>query len=133
MKSSEGLLLCCRVTRGLVQTKGKRILGGLSGARKAFRVSGKDQQGQPHQKRGRRALSLIIAIHHSDSGFVPVNACRNSARSFFSAGVITIGRLTSHPIYPYLLRDVVIDRPNLAWATDITYIPMRRGFVYLVQ
>lgn len=38
----------------------------------------------------------------------------------------------AHPIYPYLLRGLIIDRPNQAWATDITYIPMRRGFVYLV-
>lgn len=37
-----------------------------------------------------------------------------------------------HRIYPYLLRDLVIDRPNQVWATDLTYIPMRRGFVYLV-
>lgn len=35
-------------------------------------------------------------------------------------------------IYPYLLRDMVINRPNQVWATDLTYIPMRRGFVYLV-
>jgi putative transposase len=34
-------------------------------------------------------------------------------------------------IYPYLLRSVVIDRPNQAWAMDITYIAMARGFVYL--
>jgi putative transposase len=37
-----------------------------------------------------------------------------------------------HKIYPYLLRGVKIDRPNQVWATDISYIPMRRGFVYLV-
>jgi putative transposase len=37
-----------------------------------------------------------------------------------------------HRIYPYLLRDLVIDRPNQVWATDLTYIPMRHGFVYLV-
>ena len=36
-----------------------------------------------------------------------------------------------HKIYPYLLRGLVIDRPNQVWATDITYIPMARGFVYL--
>jgi putative transposase len=36
-----------------------------------------------------------------------------------------------HKIYPYLLRGLVIDRPNHVWATDITYIPMARGFVYL--
>ena len=37
-----------------------------------------------------------------------------------------------HKIYPYLLRGVKIERPNQAWATDISYIPMRRGFVYLL-
>ena len=37
-----------------------------------------------------------------------------------------------HKIYPYLLRDVKVERPNQVWATDITYIPMARGFVYLV-
>jgi len=37
-----------------------------------------------------------------------------------------------HKIYPYLLRNLVIDRPNQVWATDISYIPMAKGFVYLV-
>ena len=37
-----------------------------------------------------------------------------------------------HRVYPYLLRDLVIDRPNQVWCADITYIPMRRGFLYLV-
>jgi putative transposase len=36
-----------------------------------------------------------------------------------------------HKIYPYLLRDLAIDRPNQVWAMDITYIAMARGFVYL--
>ena len=36
-----------------------------------------------------------------------------------------------HKIYPYLLRGLVIDRPNHVWATDITYIRMPRGFMYL--
>jgi putative transposase len=36
-----------------------------------------------------------------------------------------------HKIYPYLLRDVKVERPNRVWAMDITYIPMARGFVYL--
>jgi putative transposase len=36
-----------------------------------------------------------------------------------------------HRIYPYLLRGLMIDHPNHVWATDITYIPMARGFVYL--
>ena len=38
----------------------------------------------------------------------------------------------AHKVYPYLLRDLVIDLPNQVWATDVTYVPMARGFVYLV-
>ena len=37
-----------------------------------------------------------------------------------------------HKKWPYLLRNLVIDRPNHVWCADITYIPMRRGFLYLV-
>lgn len=49
---------------------------------------------------------------------------------------ITPGPHTSRPcagskIYPYLLRDVEVERVNQVWSTDITYIPMARGFFYL--
>jgi putative transposase len=37
-----------------------------------------------------------------------------------------------HKVYPYLLRGLVINRPNQVWCADITYIPMAKGFVYLV-
>ena len=37
-----------------------------------------------------------------------------------------------HQVYPYLLRELVIERPNQVWCADMTYIPMRRGFLYLV-
>ena len=37
-----------------------------------------------------------------------------------------------HRVYPYLLRNVRITRPNQVWAADITYLPMSRGFLYLV-
>lgn len=43
----------------------------------------------------------------------------------------TSRRHPKHPIYPYLLRQLKIDRPNQVWAMDITYIPMAKGFVYL--
>jgi putative transposase len=36
-----------------------------------------------------------------------------------------------HKVYPYLLRNVAVTRPNQVWAMDITYVPMARGFVYL--
>jgi putative transposase len=37
-----------------------------------------------------------------------------------------------HKIYPYLLRNLTVERPNQVWATDITYIRLSRGFLYLV-
>jgi putative transposase len=37
-----------------------------------------------------------------------------------------------HKVFPYLLRNMVIDRPNQVWAADITFIPIGRGFLYLV-
>ena len=37
----------------------------------------------------------------------------------------------SNPVFPYLLRRRVIDRPNQVWATDITYVPIQGGFIYL--
>jgi putative transposase len=43
----------------------------------------------------------------------------------------TSQRHPAHRIYPYLLRQLTIIRPNHVWASDITYIPMKRGFLYL--
>jgi putative transposase len=37
-----------------------------------------------------------------------------------------------HKKYPYLLKDIKVDCPNKAWASDITYIPLHRGYIYLV-
>ena len=37
-----------------------------------------------------------------------------------------------HVLYPYLLRDLIVDRPDQVWCSDITYIRLRQGFVYLV-
>jgi len=44
----------------------------------------------------------------------------------------TSKRNPAHPVFPYLLRDLEIARANAVWALDITYIPMARGWVYLV-
>jgi putative transposase len=44
----------------------------------------------------------------------------------------TSRRHPDHVVYPYLLRGLVIDGPNQVWCADITYIPMAKGFVYLV-
>ena len=37
-----------------------------------------------------------------------------------------------HRVYPYLLKGVAIERPNQVWSADITYIPVQKGFLYLV-
>jgi putative transposase len=37
-----------------------------------------------------------------------------------------------HRVYPYLLKGLALDRPNQVWCADITYIPVQRGFLYLV-
>lgn len=47
-------------------------------------------------------------------------------------GKHTSKRNKAHKVYPYLLRSLKVDGPNQVWATDITYIPMRKGFMYLV-
>lgn len=47
-------------------------------------------------------------------------------------GKHTSRRCKAHKIYPYLLRNRKIERPNQVWATDITYIPMEKGYMYLV-
>ena len=47
-------------------------------------------------------------------------------------GPSTSKRQRGHKVYPYLLRDIFVERPNQVWCSDITYIPLRRGFLYLV-
>lgn len=46
-------------------------------------------------------------------------------------GPHTTKKNKAHKVYPYLLRNLTIERPNQAWAMDITYIPMKKGFMYL--
>lgn len=50
----------------------------------------------------------------------------------FYAAVDTSKPAKGHKTYPYLLGRLRIDRPNQVWCADITYLPMRRGFLYLV-
>ena len=47
-------------------------------------------------------------------------------------GKHTTKRNKEHKVYPYLLRNLEITKPNQVWQIDITYIPMEKGFMYLV-
>lgn len=66
-----------------------------------------------NEKRIRRLMRLM--------GLMPIYQKPNTSRA-----------AKRHKTYPYLLRGLRVDRPNQVWATDITYLPMRRGLLYLV-
>ena len=66
-----------------------------------------------NEKRIRRLMRLM--------GLMPIYQKPNTSKS-----------AKGHKIYPYLLRGLRVDRPNQVWCADITYLPMRRGFLYLV-
>ena len=66
-----------------------------------------------NEKRIRRLMRLM--------GLMPIYQKPNTSKA-----------AKGHKIYPYLLRGMRVDRPNQVWCADITYLPMRRGFLYLV-
>ncbi|PHP64527.1 IS3 family transposase, partial [Zhengella mangrovi] len=66
-----------------------------------------------NEKRIRRLMRLM--------GLMPIYQKPNTSRA-----------AKGHKTYPYLLRGLHVTRPNQVWAADITYLPMRRGFLYLV-
>lgn len=66
-----------------------------------------------NEKRIRRLMRLM--------GLMPIYQKPNTSKA-----------AKGHKIYPYLLRGLRVDRPNQVWCADITYLPMRRGFLYLI-
>jgi len=66
-----------------------------------------------NEKRIRRLMRLM--------GLMPIYQKPNTSKA-----------AKGHKIYPYLLRGLRVDRPNQVWCSDIIYLPMRRGFLYLV-
>ncbi len=85
---------------------------------------------------GARMLRRLLKTHHPTE-------CRGVGRRHIATLMRQMGiaamcpqpgtsrRHRGHPVYPYLLRNRAITRPNEVWAMDMTYIPMARGFVYL--
>src|SRR5262249_31833982 len=85
--------------------------------------------------RGDRDLSVrrqceLLALPRSTAYYEPVLHVMGIEAAF--PGRRTTRPAPGHKTYPYLLRDVEITRPNQVWSTDITYVPLRRGFMYLV-
>ena len=80
----------------------------------------------------RRMTAQLVRLGHE----VNVKRVRRLMRLMGLEAVYQKPRLSvrnpEHKVYPYLLRDVVVERPDQVWSTDITYIPMRHGWVYLV-
>ncbi|MEK7757565.1 MAG: IS3 family transposase, partial [Planctomycetota bacterium] len=78
---------------------------------------------------------MVISLRHLGYG-VSRKRVQRLMRLMGIAGVCpgpnTSRRRMEHVVYPYLLRGFVIDRPNQVWSTDITYIRLKQGFVYLV-
>lgn len=58
--------------------------------------------------------------------------CKVMGLKALMPGVHTTKRNKAHKVYPYLLRGLKVERPNQVWQTDITYVPMKKGFMYLV-
>ena len=81
--------------------------------------------------------SRMIRKHLRDAGIFANRKCVCRLMKKMGIRAVAPGPHTSrshpdHPKYPYLLRDVKITRLNQVWSTDITYIPMAKGFMYLV-
>lgn len=85
-----------------------------------------------HPHYGKRNMSANLKKMGYDVG---VDLARTLMRRMGLAAIYQKPNLSkpnlSHKVYPYLLRGVKIERVNQVWSTDITYIPMRNGFLYL--
>lgn len=77
----------------------------------------RDLLGQEGMRVGRKRMTCLMAKLGIEALYRKLNTSRKKA---------------GNPIYPYLLRELTVDRQNQVWATDITCIPMKKGFVYLV-
>jgi len=96
----------------------------------AMRVMDKLYTDHPHY--GKRSMSINLRNIGYDVG---VDLARTLMRKMGIEAIYQKPNLSkpnlSHKIYPYLLRGVKIERVNQVWSTDITYIPMMNGFLYL--
>ncbi len=80
----------------------------------------------------RRMVVYLITVGHTVNRKRVQRLMRQMGRAGMAPGPNTSRSHPEHKIYPYLLRGVPVVRPNQVWSTDITYIRLARGFVYLV-
>lgn len=85
-----------------------------------------------HPHYGKRSMSVNLKNLGYDVG---IDLARTLMRKMGVSAIYQKPNLSkpnlTHKIYPYLLRGIKIERVNQVWSTDITYIPMRNGFLYL--
>jgi len=88
---------------------------------------------------GSRRMTVMLRAEGRGLGLDPRINRKRVQRLMRRMGIAALGpkpRTTKpaprHKIFPYLLRDMAIERPNQVWAADITYVPIGRGFLYLV-
>ena len=85
-----------------------------------------------HPFAGARMMRDILKLERVEIGRKHINTLmKKMGIEALYRKASTSRRNQAHRIYPYLLRNLTIDRPNQIWAMDTTYIPMQRGFVYL--
>jgi len=82
---------------------------------------------------GSRRIREVLRREGIEVGRERIQGCMRQMglRAIYPKGNMS-KRHPGHKIYPYLLSDIEISRPNQVWASDITYLRLRRGFVYLV-
>ena len=91
-----------------------------------------DEQHLEHPHMGRKCMTQWLQLKGHDVNIKRVRRLMNlmNLDAIYPRPRTTLRNL-EHEVYPYLLRGVKIERVNQVWSTDITYIPMEQGFMYL--
>lgn len=86
-----------------------------------------------HPFLGSRRLSVLLKQEGFDAGRLKVRSCMETLgiRTLYPHKNTSIAN-KAHKKYPYLLRNIEITHSNQVWSTDITYIRMKKGFIYLI-
>ena len=92
-----------------------------------------DEQHMKHPEFGRRMMTAWLALEGHDTNEKRIRRLmkKMGLEAIYRRPRTTIAN-KAHKIYPYLLRGLEVTYPNQVWCTDITYIPMASGFMYLV-